>query len=553
MKSRFVRRPSSALLILFALAGCDGQPPEKKPATAPAAIQVGTGLAAEQVLSRTIDTAPPALDPSLISDIPSQHVLDDLFEGLTVIQLDGHVGPGVAKSWDISADGLTWVFHLRPEARWSNGDALTAADFVYGWKRTLDPRTRADNAQALGPIRNAVEIATGKLPVDSLGAEAIDAHTLRVHLRAPTPYLVHLMTNAFSFPLHRATLERWGDDWTRAEHMVGNGPFVLKEHLVGSRIVEEPNPYYWDAAQVKLSKVIFYVVGDRSAQAQRFLAGQVQFIQTFPTTDAPYLKRLLGNQLVVAPYFGTFKIGINATKPPFKDNRALRLALIIGFDRDMIAEHVLNGAGFPAYTVTPPLDGYDAPLPAWAKLPREQRHALARRYYREAGYSLAHPFKAELTFSTGDSVTRLIYESIVAMWREILGAEVTLHQQEYKVLIQDRHLKIPLLFHDAWIGDYLDPYTFLQLYNTGFGQNNSGYSNTRFDALLDTAVNEADNARRMDLFQQAERVLNDDGATIPVYYFADRHLVKPYLKGWTPNSVDRNYSRYMYLLEHQGN
>ncbi|MFT3904898.1 MAG: peptide ABC transporter substrate-binding protein [Steroidobacteraceae bacterium] len=555
---RWIVSPPLLLFAFLALSACGGRnaDPDRvggKTADTAAPIKVGSQLAAEQVLSRTLDSAPPALDPSLITDVPAQHILDDLFEGLAVIQLDGHLGPGVAKSWDISADGLIWTFHLRPEARWSNGDALSAPDFVYAWRRLVDPKTGAQYAQALGPVVNALAIADGKLPPEQLGVEAVDAHTLRVHLMAPTPYLLNLVTNAFTFPQHEATVKRWGDEWTRAEHMVSNGPFVLKEHLVGTRITAERNPYYWDAANVKIQRVIFYVVDSRAAQAQRFMAGQVQFIQTFPTPDAPYLKRLLGDQLVVAPQFATFKIGINVTKAPFKDNRALRLALNMGFDRDMITEHVLNGAGFSAYTLTPPLDGYDPPIPDWAKLPREQRHELARRYYREAGYSDKHPLRAEFTFSAGDPVTKLTYEAVVAMWREILGAEITLHEEEFKVLINERRLHIPQLFHDAWIGDYLDPFTFAQLYTTGNELNNSGYSNPEYDRLLDEASRAADNTKRANLFRQAETLLNDDGAYIPIYYYADRHLVKPYLKGWNLNNVDRNYSRYMYLLEHEGN
>jgi len=538
---------------LLALVACGARTTDPGSTTPAAAIRVGTQLAAEQVLSRTIDSAPPALDPSLCTDVPSQIIMDDLFEGLTVLDVNGRVAPGVASSWDVTPDGLTWTFHLRPNARWSNGDPLTARDFVFGWRREVDPATRAEYAQALSPIRNGLAIATGKLPPDQLGVEAVDAHTLLVHLATPTPYFSQLLTNMYLFPLHEATVKRWGDDWTRPEHIVSNGPFNLVENVIGNRITLERNPHYWDVANVKITRVIYYAVDDRTAQRDRFLAGQVQMIETFPTPDAPWLKRKLGDQLVVAPYFGNFKIGVNVTKPPFKDNRALRMALNLAFDREMITAHVLNGAGFPAYTLMPPLEGYTQQVPDWAKLGNEQRYALARKYYREAGYSEQHPLRAEMAFSSGDPVTRMTYEAVAAMWREVLGAEVSMHEEEFKVLLQDRRLHIPQLFHDAWIGDFLDPFTFMQLFNTGFELNNGGYSNPAYDALLTEAAAQPDNARRYDLFEQGERMLNDDAAYIPVYYYAVRHLVKPYLKGWAPNIVDRNYSRYMYLLEHEGN
>jgi oligopeptide transport system substrate-binding protein len=540
-----------SLLAAVLLAGCHEQ--HSPTVTPTAGIRVGTQLAAEQILSRTLDSAPPLIDPSLITDVPSQYIMDDLFEGLTTLAPNGDVVPGTASRWDVSADGLTWVFHLRPEARWSDGSALSASDFVYAWRRTADPATRAEYAEALAPILHGLEIARGKLPPTELGATALDAHTLKVQLAAPTPYLPQLLTNAYLVPQRASVIQRYGDDWTRPGNMVSNGPFLLRENVIGSRVTLDKNPYYWDAANVKLQRVIFYVLEDRTAQAQRFLAGQVQFIQTFPTTDLPFLRARLGSQVVLAPYFGIFRIGVNQTRPPFKDNFPLRMALDLAVDREMIAQHVLNGAGFPAYTITPPLTGYTPQIPDWAKLSVSDRHELARRYYREAGYSAVHPLKAELSVSSGDPVTTLTYEAVIAMWRDILGADVSLHELEFKVLLQERRLKKPDMFHDAWIGDYLDPVTFLQLMTTGFVLNNSGYSNPAFDALINLAGQQPDIAERYRDLGQAERLINDDASYIPIYYYSVRHLAKPYLKGWQPNIVDRNLSRYMYLLEHEGN
>jgi oligopeptide transport system substrate-binding protein len=539
------------LLAAFALAGCNTS---HQNSLAPlATIRVGTQPAAEQILYRTLDSAPEILDPSLATDVQTQDIMDDLFEGLTTLDPAGHVVPGVASRWDTSPDGLTWVFHLRPEARWSNGEPLTAADFVYAWRRTTDPATRAQYAQALAPLRNGMEVATGKKPPSELGVTALDAHTLQVQLAAPTPYLPQLLTNMYLQPLYAPAIRRLGDDWTRAGNLVSDGPFVLAENVIGNRLTLDKNPQYWDAAHVKLQRVVYYVVEDRDAQAQRFLAGQVQYIQTFPVTDLPFLRARLGDQVVTAPYYGTFKIGVNVTRAPFKDNRALRLALDLAVDREMISEHVLNGAGFPAYSLIPPLDGYASQVPDWAQLTPQARHALAQRYYREAGYSAAHPLKVEMSFPSGDPVSVLTFEAVAAMWRENLGAEVSLHVMEFKVLLQERRLRKPLLFHDAWIGDFLDPFTFLQLYTTGFELNNSGYENPAFDALLDQARTQPDVDARYRYFEQAERTLNDDAAYIPIYFYSVRHLIKPYLSGWAPNIVDRNLSRYMVLLEHEGN
>jgi oligopeptide transport system substrate-binding protein len=547
-------RATAALLgaaLLLAACGPEGA---RQGASTPhaAAIRVGSALAAEQVLSRTLDAAPSSLDPSLITETSAQQVLSDLFDGLTNLSSTGHAVPGIAQSWETSADGLTWIFHLRPEARWSNGAPLTAADFVYAWRHTVDPRTAAPYAQAVAPVLNAYEIATGKRPVTDLGAVALDAHTLRVRLSEPTPYLPFLMTNAWMYPLYRPAIERWGDDWTRPEHMVSSGPFALREHVIGNRITVERNPYYWDLANVHLQRVVYYVLPDRNAQSQRYLAGQVQFVETIPTTDLPWLQRELGAQVVIRPYFGTFYIGINDELGPFRGNRPLRLALSMAVDREKLTRYVLNGAGYPAYSLVPPLEGYQPQIPEWARLPEAERHALARRLYREAGYSAAHPLRTELAITSGDPVTTLTYEAVCAMWRTVLGAEVGLHPEEFKVLLQDNRLHRNILFHNAWIGDYPDPYTFMQIYKTGFDLNYGAYSRPAYDALLAQAATRTGNPERYRIYEQAERLLNDDGAYIPLYFYAVRHLVKPYLKGFAPNIVDRNPSRHMYLLEHAG-
>jgi oligopeptide transport system substrate-binding protein len=298
--------------------------------------------------------------------------------------------------------------------------------------------------------------------------------------------------------------------------------------------------------------VEWYALGDRNAQSQRYLAGKIQFVETIPTTDVPWLRRELGDQVVIRPYFGTFLVGLNDLRPPFRGNPQLRLALSLALDREKLTKYVLNGAGYPAYTLMPPLAGYQAPVPDWARLPERERHDLARRLYREAGYSPEHPLRAELAITSGDPVSTLTYEAICAMWRTVLGAEIGLHPEEFKILLQNNRLHEHMMFHNAWIGDYPDPYTFMQLFKTGFDLNYGAYSRPAYDALLRQAASRTTNAERYRIYEQAERALNDDGAYIPIYYYAVRHLVKPYLKGFAPNIVDRNLSRDMYLLEHEG-
>jgi oligopeptide transport system substrate-binding protein len=531
------------------LAGCSGGGAAGAAANS---IIVGTTLASSQVLSRALQDTPRSLDPELATDVPSQEVLDDLFEGLTAVDIAGQPSPGVASSWHSSADGLTWTFHLRPDARWSNGAAITAQDFVYSWRREVDPRTGAAYAQALAPIRNAMQIASGKMPADTLGVEALDAHTLRVQLNSPTPYLLALLTEPYLYPVYQPAIERYGDNWVLPQHLVSNGAFMLRENIIGNRITLDKNPYYWDAAHVHLQRVIDYILRDQANQVQRFLAGNVAWTDMFPSSEFGYLRSKLGDQVVTSTYFGTYIIGMNFQRPPFKDNRALRLALDMAIDREPLTHYLRQGLNRPAYTLMPPLPGYQLPLPDWAKLPDDQRHARAQALYRQAGYSRSHPLHVELDVPVEGADARELFEALAANWRSVLGADVQLREIEFKVLVTEKEQHNYELYHDSWIGDYPDPYTFMELFLTGDGNNSGAYSNPQFDQLVERARQTADIPERYRLFEQAERMLDEDAAYIPYMYYSTEHLVKPYLRGWQSNILDRNLSRYMYLLAHQG-
>jgi oligopeptide transport system substrate-binding protein len=545
---------ASGLLAGFVatLAACSQQSTTAAQAQAAPSITVGTALAPVQSVARTLDDAPRSLDPQLTTDIPSQRVLDDLFEGLATLSIDGQAVPGAAVSWQQSADGLTWVFQLRPEARWSNGAPLTAGDFVYSWRREVDPRTGAGYAQALSPIVNALDIALGHKSPETLGVEATDAHTLTVHLNAPTPYLLELLVQNYLYPVYQPAIERYGDDWVRPEHLVSNGAFALQEDLIGARITLRPNPYYWDAAHVQLKSVVYFNIPDRAQAVLRFLAGDVQFTDSFAASQRPWLKSVLGDQVVNAPWLGIYMLAFNFKMPPFRDNPALRRALILAIDRASLTRYLKYDMYVPADTLMPPLTGYQPQHPAWATLSRSDREALARRLYAEAGYSLKHPLRVDISTSVQGADERHYFEAVAAMWHSVLGAEVSVDESEYKVMSQNRELHRLPLFLDSWIGDFADPVNFLQLFYGDSSLNYGGYRNARFDALLDRAAQEPDNPARYRLLEQAEALLNEDGVYIPLYYYSTRHLVKPYIQGWHSNLMDRNLSRYMYVLEHQG-
>ncbi|MEJ0008451.1 MAG: peptide ABC transporter substrate-binding protein [Steroidobacteraceae bacterium] len=534
--------PALAAPLLVACSGGSTAP-------APSSIQVGTAVAADQNMTRSLDSMPRSLDPTLLTDVAAQDVVDDLFEGLTRIGPNDDTVPGVATSWEVSADAKTWTFHLRPQARWSNGDPVTAADFVYAWRRQVDPKTGAEYAQALAPLVNGVAIAAGHAPVDSLGVTAVDAHTLRVALVSPTPYLVAVLADSYFQPLPRATIERYGDSWSRPEHMVSNGPYNLSELIVGDRITLTKNPLYWDAAAVRVTRVTYYPL-DNDAQVSRYTAGDVQITSRFVAAQYHWLKSQFGDQVISSPYLGIQMLAFNMVQPPFGNNRNLRLAMTMALDRKILAEKLAQGLLLPAYSLIPKLPGYTQQLPEWASWSDEKRHAEARRLYAAAGYSAAHPLRVRLDYASGSDPDW--FAALAAMWRMNLGAEVEPYNEEFRVLLQDLRLHKSNLFWNGWIGDFPDPFTFAQLAQKDFAQNFGLFNDPGYEVLLNAAGNEPDNARRYRYFEQSELILNREVTYVPMVFYASEHLIKPFVRGFVPNLQDRNPTRYLYLLEHQG-
>jgi len=549
------RNPSGALALIALSApllfpfGCAS--PDNVTHVAAQTIQVSSELAPDQVISRHLEADPRSLDPTLSLDIPGSIVLEDLFEGLVGVGIDGNTIPGIATSWETSADGKTWTFHLRKDARWSNGQPVTASDFVYAFRRLVDPATASEYAQALAPVENAMDVAAGKMPLDKLGVESIGTQTVVIRLGAPTPYLPALLANNYLSPVYQPAVKQWGNAWTQPGHMISNGPFVLSERVLSGHITLLKNPYYWDASHVRLSKVNYIVISDYGEAVNQFLASDLDWTDRVPGSDLDRLRQMVGNQVVLAPNFATGYYAFNVAKPPFAGNPKLRLALSMAVDREILVQYVMRGAGVPAYSLMPPLPGYEQAVPDWAKLSPDARHALARKLYQEAGYSESHPLETVLTYPSGGADVRRQMEALSAMWQMNLGAKVQIYNEEFKVLQEAKLQRQPLLYWDSWSGDFLDPFTFLQLFTTGNDMNYGGYSNSQYTALVDQASNTNDTAERMQLFHRAESILNEDAPFLPTFFWVSAHLIKPYVKGWQSNLMDRNLSRYIYILAHQ--
>lgn len=510
-------------------------------------------LAEQQVLHRDNGGEPSTLDPHIANGVPAAHILRDLFEGLTAESPSGKVIPGGAIRWNISADGKTYTFYLRRDAYWSNGDPVTADDFVYGFQRSADPATASSNAQALLPIANAADVLTGKLPPEELAVSALDPYILLISLSGPTPYFLGLLNSASTYPVHRASVEQYGSAFSRSGNLISNGAYALKGWDLRSRIELVKNEYYWDAQHVRIKQVFYYPFYDQSAAVKKFRAGELQWTSSVPNNQFKWLKKHYPGELVISPWSGSYFFGFNVIREPFRENPDLRLALSMAIDRELITEKVTQFGERPSYTLVPPGIGeFVSPEPEWASWTQAQRNEEAKRLYKRAGYSEDSPLQVEIRYNNSDNNKKMALAT-ASLWKQVLGVQATLFNEELKVFLQTREQKIlTQVFQAGWISDYADPYSFLELFKTGHHQNDYGYSNELYDSLLEQIAAERIPARRRRLMYEAERVLLADMPFIPMYAYVTKRLVNPRLKGWENNIMDHHYSKDMYLLKVAG-
>lgn len=520
-------------------------------AVAGAGPAAGQELAAEQVLRRGNGAEPSTLDPHKVTGVAGSNILRDLFEGLVAEAPDGELVPGAAGSWEIGGDGRVYTFHLRPGARWSNGDPVTAEDFVYAFRRGVDPATASQYAFILSPIANAEAITAGELDeVDKLGVEAVDARTLRVTLKAPTPYFLGMLTHTMAYPVHRASLERHGDRFTRPGHLVGNGAYRLVEWSPQSRIVLRKNPHYRAAGEVTVSEVRYYPTEDGNTELRRYRAGELDVTAGVPLDQIDWVKRNLPDEHRVAPYLGTYYYVFNLERPPFRDSPGLRRALALAIDREILTDKIARGGQIPAYGWVPPdVRGYQRQRMPEARLSQEERVARARRLYAEAGYSERDPLEVEILYNTSEGHKKLAV-AIAAMWRQALGVRTTLRNEEWKVYLSTRQQGRFRIARAGWIGDYDDANSFLELLRSDSGINDAGYANEAYDRLLKRASLAGRGAERQELLQRAERLLLEDLPILPVYHYVSQRLVKPYVLGWEANVLDHHATRHLALARH---
>lgn len=507
-------------------------------------------LAQEQELHRNNGEEPQTLDPHLAEGLPSAHILRDLFEGLTAESPEGRIIPGAAVRWNISRDGKTYTFYLRRDALWSNGDPVTAEDFVYGLRRSASPATASNDAHVLLPIANAAEVLSGDLLPEELGVSALDEFTLQISMRDPTPYFLALLSHAVTYPVHRASVLEHGSAFSRPGNLVSNGAYVLKDWALRRRIDLVKNENYWNAENVILEKVHYYPFEDRSTALKQFRAGKLDWTFTVPNNQFKWLQKHYPDELVTSPWLGSYFFGFNLQREPFIENPGLRRALALAIDRELLTEKVAQFGELPSYTLVPPgIRDYVSPLPEWAEWTQDERNTEARRLYAEAGYSEDHPLRFEIRYDTGESNKKMAL-AVSSLWKQVLGVQATLVNEEFGVFLQNRGQKVlTQVFRAGWISDYADAYSFLNLFRTEHGNNDYGYSNKLYDALLDEVAAERIPSRRRRLMFETERMLLAETPFVPVYTYVTKRMVNPRLKGWQSNVMDHHYSKDMFFLK----
>lgn len=532
--------------LLLALAGCGGDPQ----ATGPIGGESGTELAERQVIHIGNQGDPQTLDPHKAQGVSESNIGRDLFEGLIAEAPNGDLIPGVAEAWDIGEDGLVYTFRLREDARWSNGERVTAGDFVYGMRRSVDPATLSFYSFILAPIENAAAITAGDLPTDELGVRALDDRTLEIRLESPTPYFLGLLTHSASYPTHQPSIEEHGDSFTRPGNLVSNGAYVLDEWVVQSHVRLVRNTQYWDDESTTIDEVYYHVTEDVSAELKRFRAGELDMTYEVPRSQLPWIRENMPEHLVVAPYLGSYYYGFNVSKPPFEDNLALRRALSLAIDREIIAGEIMGAGEIPAYSWIPPeVANYDGAKMPEAEWTQEEREAEAKRLYQQAGYSREDPLEVELLYNTQDDHKRIAV-AVAAMWRQVLGVETEIVNQEWKVYLDTRNQLKTEVYRAGWIGDYNDAYTFAEIAHSESGLNNFGYDSPEYDRLLELASNEIDLEKRAEHLAEAEAVLLHDMPLIPLYYYVRTKMVQPWVGGYEGNIMDHFRSQDLHILKH---
>lgn len=526
--------------VLMALAG------QSRAADVPA----GTRLAEVQQLVKGNGAEPATLDPHKTEGVPESNIQRDLFEGLVISGPSGEILPGVAERWE-TQDNQSYLFHLRADAKWSNGEPVTAHDFEYSFKRAIDPKTASPYSWYLEipTIINASAILKGAKSPDTLGVKALDERTLEIRLEQPVPYFVAMLSHTTAYPVNQKVVEQFGDEWTRPGNLVSNGAYRLSGWMVNEKIELVRNQQYWNNAKTVLDKVTYLPIVSQTAAMNRFLAGELDMTYEMPIEHFKRLSKEHPDQVRIAGYVGTYYYQFNTRRAPFDEVR-VRKALSYAIDRNVIAKLVMGQGEKPGYTMTPEIvDGFTPPRLAWATWSQQALDSKARELLSAAGYGKDKPLKLELLYNTSDNHKKVAV-AVASMWKKTLGVEAELVNQEWKTYLDTKTRGDFDVARAGWIADYNEASSMLDLLQTTHGNNDGKYSNPSYDALLKASRSIVDTAARNARYAQAEEILAEDMPIAPIYQYVKARLVQQYVGGYPNNPLDNLYSKDMYILAH---
>ncbi|APX24644.1 MULTISPECIES: peptide ABC transporter substrate-binding protein [Salipiger] len=509
--------------------------------------ETGVELADDQTFTYRILDNISSVDPQIVEDTDGSDVVRDLFEGLLNQDENGELVPGVATDWEVSDDKMTYTFHLRDDAKWSNGDPVTAGDFVYAWRRAADPATASPYQWfiSLMSLENGDAVVAGDAAPEELGVEAIDDRTLEVRLSAPLPYFPQMVVHSTTFPSPQKVIEEYGEAWTKPGNIVSNGAYVLTEMNPGESIVREKNPEYWDAENVILDKSVALIINDENVALTRYKAGELDMTD-IPAGQFPRLKEEYGDEAHSFPklcnYYYTFNLSDSGPEA-FKDPK-VRKALSLAVDRDIIVNNVMAGGQPPAYVFTPEATAdFSAPDLEIMDMTQAERDEKARELLAEAGYGSDNPLSFDMVYNTSEAHEKVAVV-LAQMWKQKLGVEVQLSNMEWKVFLEERGNQNFELARGAWCGDYNEASTFLDLLESSSGYNDGKYSNPEYDQLLEDALTAEDTTP---LYTAAEEILAEDMPVIPLYHYAGVYMIDDDLKNFPVNNIQFNwYSKDLY-------
>lgn len=507
----------------------------------------GEALADDQTFTYRVLDEHSSVDPQVVEDVSGSEIVRDLFEGLMNQDAEGNLVPGVATGFTTNDEKNVYTFTLRDNAKWSNGDPVTANDFVYAWKRLVDPALASPYAWfgELMSIENAAAIIAGEKPIDELGVTAIDDQTLEVRLSASLPYFPLMTTHASTFPSPQSVVEQFGDEWTKPGNIVSNGAYILTEHVPSERSVRERNPMYWDNDKTIIDKVVALVINDENAALTRYFAGELDRTEV-PAGQFPKLKAEYPDEAISFPrlcsYYYTFNLSETGPEA-FKDVK-VREALSLAVDRKIISENILAGGQPEAYTFTPGATaGFTIPDVPMAAMSQADRDAKAQALLAEAGYDASNPLKFTMLYNTSDDHQKIAV-AMSQMWKQKLGVEATLANMEWKTFLDTRGNQDFEMARGAWCGDYNEASTFLDLLTTPSGYNDGKFTNARVDELMTQAKTSSD---PQPLYTEVEQIIATEVPIIPVYHYAGVYMMDSDVGNWPVNNVEQNwYSKDLY-------